>query len=226
LEGAIFDIFSKSYHAHSAVSDNTALIGKNYSMAFSGNRQLITQNTDDLFRNRLAIIQSLENEANTDLQTKYVDAVGYGAKVAILEHRALLNQHVLELTLRIAEDNARHNEIISRVMETNEEIVSFNLKYTQDNLSALEKGFPGVEQATAQAVNDLVAANAASVEVLHAHVAGDQATVAAVRHASDENSRKSTANSKLIAEQRKKIEGNRHFIQDHQQAIASRLSTK
>ena len=56
VETDIDELRSNAYRARALVSENAATITKNYGAAFNGNRQLANQNTDDLFRNRLAIV--------------------------------------------------------------------------------------------------------------------------------------------------------------------------
>ena len=43
---------ANAYLARSLVQENKALIDKDYASVFNGNRQLINQNTEDVFRNR------------------------------------------------------------------------------------------------------------------------------------------------------------------------------
>ena len=125
---------SKAYATRSAIEENRALILKNYTAAFMGNRQLANQNTDDIFRNRRTILSSLF-DAQTDVQKNFVESSLNEASIDYLEHRAELNASVLEVNRMMAEVNAGLIEINSKIMKSNESIVvliveicSFNSK--------------------------------------------------------------------------------------------------
>ena len=60
VEAAVTANRAKAYAARSIVEENRAGILKNYTAAFMGNRQLANQNTDDVFRNRRAVISSVD----------------------------------------------------------------------------------------------------------------------------------------------------------------------
>ena len=54
VEATVTSNRAKAYATRSIIEENRALILKNYTAAFMGNRQLANQNTDDVFRNRKA----------------------------------------------------------------------------------------------------------------------------------------------------------------------------
>jgi hypothetical protein len=62
LESTVMWNKAQAYRERSMIEENRALILKNYSAAFMGNRQMANQNTDDIFRNRKAILQSMKVE--------------------------------------------------------------------------------------------------------------------------------------------------------------------
>ena len=66
VEAAIYENRTQALQARTLVSENASLIAKNYSAAFNGNRQLTHQNTEDLFRNKQAMLSAMQmlNEAN------------------------------------------------------------------------------------------------------------------------------------------------------------------
>ena len=57
--------------------------------------------------------------------------------VCSLQHQALLNQQLLELSLAMADVNRMAISVNSRVMETNENIVAFNAKYIEGVVNLL-----------------------------------------------------------------------------------------
>ncbi len=54
--------------ARSVVEENHDSILKNYHAAFRGNRNLANANTDDLFRNRFAILRAMKIDAANQVQ--------------------------------------------------------------------------------------------------------------------------------------------------------------
>ena len=72
VEAAVTANRAKAYASRSSIEENRASILKNYTAAFMGNRQLANQNTDDVFRNRKAILSTLEPES--DVQSNYKES--------------------------------------------------------------------------------------------------------------------------------------------------------
>merc|ERR1711981_458528 len=59
LESTVMGNKQLIYAERAFIEENRSLILKNYAAAFMGNRQMANQNTDDIFRNRKAILNSL-----------------------------------------------------------------------------------------------------------------------------------------------------------------------
>ena len=122
-ECQVMDNRSNAYMARSLVQENQSLIQKNYSSAFMGNRQLANQNTDDLFRNRQAIIRAIPIDSANPVQVNFREAMTNSTKIDFLEHRSSLNAKVLDITLRMAAINAMMIEVNKDIMVANESIV-------------------------------------------------------------------------------------------------------
>jgi hypothetical protein len=171
VSGAVYDSLSQAYHARSLVQENAALIAKIYSTAFNGNRQLTNQNTDDLFRNRLAIVRGMHKDERDEVHRMYVDAMMQSERIHFLQHRAALNHQVLELSLMMADVNANAIRNNNAVMKLNEEVVDFNRTYIEENARWItevrEHGVgahdpakvAAMVQANAEALADLTAKN-------------------------------------------------------------------
>ena len=225
LEALVIENSMSAYHARSLIQENARLIAKIYSAAFSGNRQLTNQNTEDLFRNRLAILRSLQLSAGEDLvKQAYVEAQQIKEKLSFLEHKATLNHQVLELTLKMAEANGKGIHVNSRVMETNEEIVHFNAEYIVSNTHWLRNGLNAVDEATPQRVIELAKANQETMAQLVTLTGKDKQKVTACLLAAKENHQSIMMNAMAVQERRKNIEANRASIQENQQAVARLLA--
>ena len=64
VEATVTSYRAKAYASRSIIEENRAMILKNYTAAFMGNRQLANQNTDDVFRNRQALIATVDAESD------------------------------------------------------------------------------------------------------------------------------------------------------------------
>jgi hypothetical protein len=127
LDGCVNHNKARAYLARSLIAENAALINKNYNAAFLGNRQLANENTDALFRNRIALAQSLP--ATNEVETNYREATVNAAKLAFLDHRSRLNGEVLSVAQDLAALNSQAISINRRVMELNENIKEQNARW-------------------------------------------------------------------------------------------------
>ena len=93
MEAAVTSNRAKTYASRSSVEENRASILKNYTSAFMGNRQLANQNTDDVFRNRKAILATLD--PSNDVQENYKESMTNQANLDFFEHLCRLNHAVL-----------------------------------------------------------------------------------------------------------------------------------
>ncbi len=124
MEGTVNHNKAKAYLTRSVIAENAALIAKNYNSAFLGNRQLANENTDALFRNRIALAQSLPS--GTDVEINFREATINAAKLAFLNHRSHLNAQVLSISQELAALNAQAIAVNRRIMEANEGIKDQN----------------------------------------------------------------------------------------------------
>ena len=95
LEGQVMVNKARSYATRSNIEENRYLILKNYVAAFVGNRQLANQNTDDIFQNRIAILENIELDESNQVQVNFRESQINKAKVDFLDHRAKLNETVV-----------------------------------------------------------------------------------------------------------------------------------
>ena len=137
VEAAVTSNRSKAYASRSSVEENRASILKNYTAAFMGNRQLANQNTDDVFRNRKAIIATLD--PSNDVQSNYKESMTNQANLDFLEHRSNLNHAVLSVNEKMVAVNEMLIEINDMIMKSNEGIVKFNENQISQNNKLLKE---------------------------------------------------------------------------------------
>ena len=136
---------------------------KNYTAAFMGNRQLANQNTDDVFRNRRAILSSIEPAS--DIEENYRESLLNEATLEFLEHRASLNSSVNGVNEKMIEVNALLIEINDTIMAANEGIVKFNESQIQKN-NKLLAGALAPSKATSSSNAERIKKNAAKAKVI------------------------------------------------------------
>ena len=75
VESSILANKAKSYHTGALIEELRANIIANYSAAFVGNLQLANQNSEEMFRNRICIINNLIAEDETE--ENYIESMRY-----------------------------------------------------------------------------------------------------------------------------------------------------
>ena len=100
-----------------------------------GNRQLANQNTDDIFRNRKAVLSNMPTK--NEVEENFVQSMINEANLDFLEHRAALNAAVLGVNDKMVKVNSLLIEINDAIMAANEGIVRFNAKEIAKNTEIL-----------------------------------------------------------------------------------------
>jgi hypothetical protein len=184
------------------VEENRAGILKNYTAAFMGNRQLANQNTDDVFRNRRAILSSIEPAS--DIEENYRESLLNEATLEFLEHRASLNSSVNGVNEKMIEVNALLIEINDTIMAANEGIVKFNESQIQKN-NKLLAGALAPSKATSSSNAERIKKNAAKAKV--------------IKGISEKNTKKMDQMTSQMQKNRRKIESNAEKIMDRRESI-------
>jgi hypothetical protein len=220
LEGSVNHNKANAYLTRSVVAENAALIAKNYNSAFLGNRQLANENTEALFRNRIALAQCLP--ASTDVEVNFREATINKAKLAYLDHRSTLNGQVLSITQDMAALNAQAIAINRRIMESNENIKEFNAKLIAENTAWLDGNCAST--ATPESNSALIEANAAKIAAIKERVEGNNRTAEELLATTEANRNAALANSAQIAERRQAILKNYEQIKANRHRIAERVA--
>jgi len=210
---------TKLYAVRAVIEENRNLLLKNYATAFTGNRQIGNQNTDDLFKNRIAILDALKVDGQVQenfRNTKYNEA-----NVDFLEHRSLLNNRVAKANLAMSAANAKLIEVNTMIMNSNEEIVKFNATAIETNKKLLE----GIQadKATPESNAARIEANSKVLQIVVDHVAKYDEKVEAMLAKAMENRAQITTNAAEIDDRRAKILGNRAGIIENGQKIVEML---
>ena len=211
---------TNAYSTRSAIEENRALILKNYTAAFMGNRQLANQNTDDIFRNRKTILSSLD--AQSDVQKNFVESSLNEASIDFLEHRADLNASVLEVNRMMAEVNSKLIEINSRIMKSNESIVAFNSRNLALNSKLLASGL-STGTATPASNAKRIARNKERLAKILKIAKANSVTILGLLKIASKNRSAIEKNAATILVRRKGIDDNRKKITQNQAKVSKMI---
>merc|ERR1712232_100397 len=209
----------KLYDLRAFIEDNRAKILANYAEAFVGNRQVANQNTDDIFKNRSALLDSMAIEGQS--KENYRNSKYNEANVDYLENRSLLNNRVAKANKKMSEINADLIAINAKILETNEEIVKFNASAIETNVKLLD-GIQ-LDKATPEANAERIKANKAGIEMIKSKAGKYDSTVEEMMAKAIENRALIDANREEIRERRKAIKENRKKIIANGEKIADRI---
>jgi hypothetical protein len=215
----VFTNKSKLLANRSIIEENRAMLFKNYTCAFGGNRLMLNQNTDCIFKNRKQILKNLKCEGQ--VKKNFRNSKFDEARVDFLEHRSLLNNRIADTNAAMEAANAKLIEANAIIMKSNEETVTFNSGAIDTNLKLLE-GLQA-DKATPESNAKRIAANTEVIKVIKDHNTKYDEKVDAATKISLENRKKIIANAKAIDERRKQILDNRGGIIENGQVIVKQI---
>jgi len=197
------------YEARSMIEENRANIMQNYSATFVGNRQMTNENTESIFKNRVAILDALKTDG--PVQENFKNSKYNESTIEYLENRSLLNNRVAKVNQKMSEANADLIAINDEVLKSNEEIVTFNAAQIETNSKLLE----GLQ------------ADKATPEANAARIVSNQAEIAKIKERNDKYNNDMGEKHKLIKENRKSIEENAaHIKARRKEIVANREAIK
>ena len=194
------------YSSRSIIEENRSMILSNYAAAFMGNRQLANNNTDEIFKNRHAILDNINTQ--NDTESNFINAQKNRASLDFLEHRSKLNSEVLEISKDIAEVNSKLIEINERIMASNKRIVDFNSEQIERNTDLLSDGLHE-ENATPEKNAELINQNRNKMTDLEIRVSENREKMEELVNKSEHNSKSLIANKEKIHDRRAAIMKNR-----------------
>jgi len=109
--------------ARSTIEENITDAQQSYLINAAGNRELIMRTTDDVFRNRLMMIEQL-NPTNAD-QEAFQLSMANRVKVEYLDHRTKISRKMASIALKMAEAIRALGEVSQTFYELNEEMVNY-----------------------------------------------------------------------------------------------------
>lgn len=109
--------------ARSTIEENITDAQQSYLINAAGNRELIMRTTDDVFRNRLMMIEGL-TPTNND-EEAFQLSMANRVKVEYLEHRSKINRKMAGIAIKMAEAIRALSDVSQTFYELNEEMVNY-----------------------------------------------------------------------------------------------------
>jgi hypothetical protein len=121
LEAGVSTTYAELMLLLSDIEENRALLNRNFTSSFTGNRSIAVDNINDLFNSRLVMIDSLE--AKSEVEVNFKTMFSNMTKIDQLENRAKLNSKLSEIIGRVQEVNIILQTINELIAESNESVV-------------------------------------------------------------------------------------------------------
>ncbi len=121
LEAGVSTTYAELMLLLSDIEENRALLNRNFTSSFTGNRSIAVDNVNDLFNSRLVMIDSLE--AKSEVEVNFKTMFSNMTKIDQLENRAKLNTKLSEIIGRVQEVNIILQTINELIAESNESVV-------------------------------------------------------------------------------------------------------
>jgi len=205
VEGIVLANKQKIYAARAFIEENRAMIMTNYAAAFSGNRFMANHHTEDIFKNRTAILSAIKTE--TTVQENFRNSKLNEAKVDYLEHRASMNSKVSAVSEKMVAANTLLREINEDIMKGNADIVEFNKRHMDINTKLLS-GAAALEEMTADKNAARIASNGARVDEVQKLATANKDKASAALESAKANRDKIEQNKESIYARRAEIEAN------------------
>jgi len=109
--------------ARSTIEENITDAQQSYLINAAGNRELIMRTTDDVFRNRLMMIEGL-TPTNND-EEAFQLSMANRVKVEYLEHRSKINRKMAGIAIKMADAIRALSDVSQTFYELNEEMVNY-----------------------------------------------------------------------------------------------------
>ena len=223
LETSINSNKTLVYSTRATIEQNYTSIMRNYSSTFLGNHNLTTQNTDNLFRNRVAILTNMEVEGEVEINFR--ESMTNEANLDFLEMQAKVNDLVLEVNNRMSEINSLLIETNKMIMSANQKSVEFNQKNLKINERFLNGEFHP-SKATSEANRKRADLNAARCKKIRAIAKANTKKLKILDEKSKKNSMKVLLNAADISKRRGVISDNQKAIMENQEKVAKMISAR
>ena len=222
LEAIVTDNFAKSMLSLADVEENRALLLRNFTSSFMGNRSLALDNEEDLHRNRLLMIDALE--AENDVQKDFKGALTNSTSLDQIEYRIAVNETLSKITESLSTVNATLKEINSLIMEANENVVTNVDEMISENAAWIDGQLEQMKNAANSKNNSGIAlSNSLRIEKLRDISKAHSEKIAEFLSRVESETSEILDNGSNIAERKSRIMASREKVAANQKRTADLL---
>ena len=211
---------SKIEEIRSSSERDNASIARNYTAAFYGNHHLTNRNTEEIFKNRTAILNNMDVEG--EVEVNFRETMINMANIDYFTHRAEVNQEIININQKISEVNSLLIQINKAIMSRNEQSVRFNRKNIEINKRFLNGEFHP-SKATTTANNKRSKDNEVQCIKLSKAADRNKIKLEKLKKLGQENAANVLRNSIEISKRRNQITENQEEVIANQKHIASTI---
>ena len=154
------------------IEENRALLSRNFSAAFNGNRAIAVDNIEDLYRCRMLMVDALE--AKTDTEQNFKSATENKLRIDLLENKFSLNEMLREVASQMSAVNELLVSLNKLIADSNETLADQGAEMVSENAEWIDgEILKIIKLASSDSNLELVNDNATRLEML-----SEQATVA------------------------------------------------
>jgi hypothetical protein len=184
---------------------------------------LANQETDEILRNRLAIMSNMI--AERDVEINFRESMNNKAQLDFLEHKSSVNKTILEVNKQLTEINKKLIELNRMIMKKNEETLQFNT----ENLATNEKFLKGEfhpSKATEKDNKKRIDQNTKRCIKIEEMASENQKRIIEIQSKTQTNAIDIMKNSVQISERRERINDLQEKVNDNQNSVAEMISIK
>ena len=206
-----------------SIEQNYASIMRNYNASYMGNHNISNQNTDEILRNRLAILNNMI--AEEDVEINFRESMNNMAQLDFLEHRSEINKTILEVNKKLSEVNSILIELHKVIMKKNEDSLNFNKVNLEQNKKFINGEFHP-SKATDKDNKKRITSNKDRCIKIEDTAVKNQKNIIQVQSKTKTNSIDILKNSVQISQRREKINDLQEEINKNQNQVAEMISIK
>lgn len=149
------------------IEENRALLSRNFSASFNGNRAIAVDNIEDLYRCRMLMVDALN--AKVDVEQNFKSAMGNSLRIDLLENKFFLNQKLREVATQMTAVNELLTSLNKLIADSNEALADQGAAMVAQNAEWIDGELVRMFEAVSADSNaEIVKSNADRLEGLSA----------------------------------------------------------
>ena len=152
------------------IEENRALLSRNFSASFNGNRAIAVDNIEDLYRCRMLMVDALN--AKVDVEQNFKSAMGNSLRIDLLENKFFLNQKLREVATQMTAVNELLTSLNKLIADSNEALADQGAEMVAQNAEWIDGELVRMFEAVSADSNaEIVKSNADRLEGMSAQAA-------------------------------------------------------